>query len=47
MQWIASSVGTPVTMPQKDIEVMKETTAARSYHAFAYFASLMKHERKR
>jgi L-ribulose-5-phosphate 4-epimerase len=42
MQWIAASVGTPVTMPQKDIEVMKETTAARAYHAFAYFASLMK-----
>ena len=42
MQWIASSVGKVVTMPQKDIEIMKETTRARSYHAFAYFASLMK-----
>ena len=41
MQWVASCVGKPVTMPQKDIDVMRETTAARSYHAFAYFASLL------
>ncbi|OGP20534.1 MAG: hypothetical protein A2038_01780 [Deltaproteobacteria bacterium GWA2_57_13] len=47
MQWIACCVGKPVTMPQKDIEVMKETTAARAYHAFAFFASLMKEMRKK
>lgn len=47
MQWIASSVGTPVTMPQKEIEVMRETTAARAYHAFAYFASLMRDRGRR
>lgn len=42
MQWIASSVGKVVTMPENDIKIMQQTTAARSYHAFAYFASLMK-----
>ena len=42
MQWIASSVGKVVTMPEKDIKTMKETTKARSYHAFAYFASLLR-----
>lgn len=42
MQWIASCVGKPVKMPEKDIQVMKEMTTARSYHAFAYFASLLK-----
>lgn len=47
MQWIACCVGKPVTMPQKDIEVMKETTAARAYHAFAFFASLMRETRKK
>ncbi|MFQ5684112.1 MAG: class II aldolase/adducin family protein [Candidatus Binatia bacterium] len=47
MQWVASCVGTPVSMPQKDIEVMKETNKARSYHAFAYFASLLKRDKKK
>lgn len=47
MQWIACCVGKPVTMPQKDIEVMKETTAARAYHAFAFFASLMRETRRK
>ncbi|MGH7775094.1 MAG: class II aldolase/adducin family protein [Candidatus Binatia bacterium] len=42
MQLVASCLGKPITMPDKDIQVMKETTKARSYHAFAYFASLMK-----
>lgn len=42
MQWIASSVGKPVTMPQKDIDYMKENMIYRSPHAFAYFASLLK-----
>lgn len=41
MQWVASCVGKPVTMPQKEIEVMKENMIYRSYDAFAYFASLL------
>jgi ribulose-5-phosphate 4-epimerase/fuculose-1-phosphate aldolase len=41
MQWVASSVGNVVTMPQKDIDDMKENMIHRSYHAFAYFASLI------
>ena len=41
MQWIANSVGKVVTMPEKDIKIMQATNAARSYHAFAYFASLL------
>ena len=47
IQWVASCVGKPVTMGQKDIEIMKETTRARSYHAFAYFASLLKRDKRR
>lgn len=42
MQWVASSVGKPVTMPQKDIDVMKENMVYRAYDAFAYFASLLR-----
>lgn len=42
MQWMASSVGKPVTMPQKEIDIMKENMVYRSYDAFAYFVSLMK-----
>ena len=42
MQWVASSVGKPVTMPQKEIDIMKENMVYRSYDAFAYFASLLK-----
>ncbi len=42
MQWIASSVGKPVSMPQKDIDSMRENMLYRSYDAFAYFASLLK-----
>jgi len=41
MQWVASCVGKPMTMPQKDIDVMKENMLYRSYDAFAYFASLL------
>jgi L-ribulose-5-phosphate 4-epimerase len=41
MQWIASSIGTPVLMPQKDIDDMKENMIYRSYDAFAYFQSLL------
>ncbi len=41
MQWVASCVGKPVTMPQKEIDVMKENMIYRSYDAFAYFASLL------
>jgi len=41
MQWIASSVGKPALMPQKDIDVMKDNMKYRSYDAFNYFASLL------
>jgi ribulose-5-phosphate 4-epimerase/fuculose-1-phosphate aldolase len=41
MQWVASCVGKPVTMPQKDIDDMKENMVYRAYDAFAYFQSLM------
>lgn len=42
MQWVASSVGKPVTMPQKEIDIMKENMVYRAYDGFAYFASLLK-----
>jgi ribulose-5-phosphate 4-epimerase/fuculose-1-phosphate aldolase len=42
MQWVASAVGKPVAMPQREIDVMKENMVYRSYDAFAYFVSLMK-----
>jgi ribulose-5-phosphate 4-epimerase/fuculose-1-phosphate aldolase len=42
MQWVASAVGKPVTMPQREIDIMKENMVYRSYDAFAYFASLLK-----
>jgi L-ribulose-5-phosphate 4-epimerase len=42
MQWVASSVGKPVTMPQKEIDIMKENMVYRSYDAFAYFVLLLK-----
>ena len=45
MQWVASSVGKPVTMPQKDIDMMKENMRYRAYDAFNYFVSLL--ERKK
>lgn len=41
IQWVASSVGQPVVMPQKDIDDMKENMIYRSYDAFAYFQSLL------
>ena len=41
MQWVASSVGKPVTMPQKDIDVMRENMIYRAYDAFAYYSSLL------
>jgi ribulose-5-phosphate 4-epimerase/fuculose-1-phosphate aldolase len=41
MQWVASSVGKPTVMPQKDISYMKENMVYRSYDAFAYFRSLL------
>jgi L-ribulose-5-phosphate 4-epimerase len=41
MQWVASSVGKPVIMPQADIDYMKENMTYRSYDAFAYFKSLL------
>ena len=42
MQWIAGAVGKPVTMPQNEIDHMKENMVYRAYDAFAYFASLIK-----
>ncbi len=42
MQWVASAVGKPVTIPQKEIDIMKENMIYRSYDAFAYFVSLLK-----
>lgn len=42
MQWVASSVGRAVSMPQKDIDIMKENMTYRAYDAFAYFVSLVK-----
>jgi ribulose-5-phosphate 4-epimerase/fuculose-1-phosphate aldolase len=41
MQWVASSVGKPTIMPQKDIDYMKENMIYRAYDAFAYFKSLL------
>lgn len=41
IQWVASSVGKPAIMPQKDIDYMKENMVYRSYDAFAYFKSLL------
>jgi ribulose-5-phosphate 4-epimerase/fuculose-1-phosphate aldolase len=41
MQWVASSIGKAVLMPQKDIDDMKENMIYRSYDAFAYFQSLL------
>lgn len=42
MQWVARCLGKTVTMPQKEIDVMRENMIYRSYDAFAYFASLLK-----
>lgn len=47
MQWVASSVGKPVTMPQRDIDVMKENMVYRAYDAFNYFASLIPDGKRR
>jgi ribulose-5-phosphate 4-epimerase/fuculose-1-phosphate aldolase len=41
MQWVASSVGKPTVMPEKDSAYMKENMIYRSYDAFAYFKSLL------
>jgi ribulose-5-phosphate 4-epimerase/fuculose-1-phosphate aldolase len=41
MQWVASSLGKPVTMPQKEIDVMRENMIYRAYDAFNYFTSLL------
>ena len=41
IQWVASSLGKPVVMPQKDIDDMKENMIYRSYDAFAYFQSML------
>ena len=46
MQWIASSVGQSVMMPQRDIDYMKQNMVYRSYDAFAYFKSLLPRERQ-
>jgi hypothetical protein len=41
MQFVASCVGKPSIMPEKDIAYMKENMMYRSYDAFAYFKSLL------
>jgi len=41
MQFVASCVGKPTVMPQKEIDYMKENMMFRSYDAFAYFRSLL------
>ncbi len=41
IQWVASSIGKPVMMPQKDIDDMKENMIYRAYDAFAYFKSML------
>lgn len=46
IQWVASSLGKPVIMPQKEIDEMKENMIYRSYDAFAYFASLLKGKKR-
>jgi L-ribulose-5-phosphate 4-epimerase len=46
MQWVASSVGQPTVMPEKDSAYMKENMMYRSYDAFAYFKSLLPRNRR-
>lgn len=46
MQWIVSSVGEPVVMPQKDIDYMKENLINCSTHAFACFSSLLQGKKR-
>jgi L-ribulose-5-phosphate 4-epimerase len=41
MQFIASCVGKVATMPQPEIDYMKQNMMYRSYDAFAYFKSLL------
>jgi len=41
MQFVASCVGKPTIMPQKEIDTMKENMVYRSYDAFGYFRSLL------
>jgi len=41
MQFVASCVGKPTVMPQKEIDYMKENMMFRSYDAFAYFRFLL------
>lgn len=41
IQWVASSIGKPVMMPQKDIDDMKENMIYRAYDAFAYFQAML------
>lgn len=46
IQWVASCVGKPVTMPQKDIDEMRENMIYRAYDAFNYLASLLTERKK-
>ena len=41
MQFVASCVGKPAIMPQRDIDYMKENMKYRAYDGFAYFKSLL------
>lgn len=44
MQWVASCVGTPVKMPDRNTAIMAATNTGRAHHAFAYFAELLPQE---
>lgn len=44
MQWIASCVGNPVSMPDRNIAIMAATNRGRAHHAFTYFANLLPKE---
>lgn len=41
MQFVATCVGKPAVMPQKEIDYMKENMTFRAYDAFAYFRSVL------
>lgn len=44
MQWVASSVGRAVSMPDRNTAIMAATNRGRAHHAFAYFTGLMPEE---
>ena len=44
MQWVASCVGNPVSMPDRNTAIMAATNSGRAHHAFAYFTNLLPKE---